>query len=273
MFDIPYCGYNIRNDDYDIIDRPNGSSSYLFLYFKSEMDVLLGNRKVVAKPGTMLLYSPGYRQWYQAHRIFYNSFVHFTDPDNFMDKLNIPLNTLINIEQTEEINEIIRRIEQEFQHQDNLFHEHMSANLELLLITLSREYNRPPVPSKVNAYTLETFFKLRMHILSHLDYDWNTSNMAELAGMSKTQFYHYYNYIFKQSPKAELIHARLEYSKFLLTNRALPVNQIASMIGYSNESHFIRLFKKYYGISPKQFALKFQRESANKVSASAHPPK
>ena len=96
-----------------------------------------------------------------------------------------------------------------------------------------------------------------------LDYEWNADNMAELANMSKTQFYHYYTYIFKQTPKAELIHARMEYSKFLLTNRALPISQIASLIGYSNESHYIRSFKKFYGISPKQYALNIQREMAD----------
>ncbi len=129
-----------------------------------------------------------------------------------------------------------------------------------MLITLSREYNKPDIPDKVDAYTLEAFFKLRMHILSNLDYDWNADNMAQLANMSKTQFYHYYKYIFKQTPKAKLIHARMEYSKFLLTNRALPISQIATLIGYTNESHYIRSFKKYYDISPKQFGLNIQRK-------------
>lgn len=260
MFEVTYCGYNIRNKDYDTIDRPNGSNTYLFLYFKSAMDVVLQDRKkIAAKPGTMLLYTPRVRQWYQAKKTFNNSFVHFTDPDNFVEKLNIPLNSLFTISNREEVNEIIRKLEHEFQHQDNFWCEHMSANVELMLITLSREYNKTDVPSKVDSFTLENFFKLRMHILSNLDYDWNIHNMSQLANMSTTQFYHYYTYIFKQTPKAELIRARLENSKFLLTNRALPVSQIASLIGYSNESHYIRLFKKYYGISPKQYALRFQR--------------
>ncbi len=97
MFKVTYCGYNIRNKDYDIIDRPNGISEYLFLYFKSTMSILLNGKKIIAKPGSMLLYTPGYRQWYQSHKTFYNSFVHFTDPDNFVSKLNLPLNKLFTI--------------------------------------------------------------------------------------------------------------------------------------------------------------------------------
>lgn len=38
---------------------------------------------------------------------------------------------------------------------------------------------------------------------------------------------------------------------------------IASLIGYTNESHYIRSFKKFYGISPKQYALNIQREMAD----------
>lgn len=257
IFEVPYCGYNIRNPDYDIIDRPHGSDSYLFLYFKSSMNILIDNKKVLAGPGTMILYTPEYRQWYQAKNTFYNSFIHFNGNNEFIKNLNLTFNKLFTITKVNEINELIRNIESEYQHREHFWQENISANVQLLLIMLSRSLNKPSLSSDVDPYTLESFFKLRMYILSNLDHDWNSTNMANLANMSTTQFYHYYTYIFKQTPKAELINARMEYSKFLLTNRALPVKQIANIIGYSNESHYIRLFKKYYGISPKQYALNY----------------
>lgn len=263
MFNITYCGYNIRNSDYDIIDRPNGSSTYLFLYFMSPMKILLNNNKKDVSPGTMLLYTPGHRQWYQAKKTFYNSFVHFIDSDNFVEKLNIPLNKLFTIDDASEINDIIRHIEYDFLHQESLWQENMSANLQLLLIQLSRSYNKSAVPKKVDPYTSETFFKLRMHIMSNLNYDWNLTEMAKLANLSNSQFYNYYSYIFKQSPKADLIDARLDYSKYLLTHSSLQVSEIARQIGYSDASPYIRLFKKRYGISPKQYALSFHIDNSN----------
>ncbi len=260
MFDITYCGYNIRNSDCDIIDRPNGSNSYLLLYFMSPMEIILNNRKLDVYPNTLLLYTPGYRQWYRAKKTFYNSFVHFVDPDNFVEKLNIPLNELFTIEDSSELNDIIRHIENDFLQKEILYQEKMSASLQLLLILISRSYNKSTDTYKIDPFTSDKFFKLRMHILSNLDYNWNLTNMAKLANLSNSQFYNYYSYIFKQSPKADLIDARLEHSKYLLTHSSLQVNEIARKIGYSNVSQYIRLFKKRYGKSPKQYAKGLQKD-------------
>lgn len=68
--------------------------------------------------------------------------------------------------------------------------------------------------------------------------------MAALAHMSTSQFYAIYQEEFNQTPKASLIEARMEYAKYLLRNNSLKISQIAKMIGYQNEYHFIRHFKK-----------------------------
>ena len=65
MFNVCYCGYNIRNVDYDTIDRPEGTAEYLFLYFMSPMIVKLDNNRIKAPAGSMIIYAPGYRQWYR----------------------------------------------------------------------------------------------------------------------------------------------------------------------------------------------------------------
>ena len=64
MIQVNYCGYNYYNTDFDIIDRPKGSGDYLLLYL-TPMNVLLNNKLVNAQ-AKVLLYTPNYRQWYQA---------------------------------------------------------------------------------------------------------------------------------------------------------------------------------------------------------------
>ncbi len=68
MFKVGYCGYNIRNVDYDTIDRPDGSSDYLFLYFISPMIVELDGNRINVPAESMMIYTPGYRQWYHAEK-------------------------------------------------------------------------------------------------------------------------------------------------------------------------------------------------------------
>lgn len=252
MFNVGYCGYNISNVDYDTINRPDGTPDYLFLYFLSPMIIELDNNIVKIPAESMIIYTPGYKQWYQAEKKFKNSFVHFTDDEGFCKKLGLPLNRIFTIPEPSEINETLRHIEFEFLTHNDFYREQIDSYVRTLLIQLSRNLsgNNSDIIEK---NTFNMFFKIRTHILSNLAYDWNTENMAELAHMSKSQFYRYYTSIFHQPPKTELIEARMEYAKYLLTNEALQVNQIARMTGYTNEYHFIRTFKKHYGYSPKQY--------------------
>ena len=95
MFTVEYCGYHTHNPHYDIIDRPSGSSSYLFLLVLSPMVFTFpGLPEEKALPGACILYAPGYPQYYQAEREFFNSYVHFFAPTELVDKYQIPENCL-----------------------------------------------------------------------------------------------------------------------------------------------------------------------------------
>ena len=95
----------------------------------------------------------------------------------------------------------------------------------------------------------QEFEKIRYQILGNLGHNWTAEEMAALAHMSTSQFYAIYQEEFNQTPKASLIEARMEYAKYLLRNNSLKISQIAKMIGYQNEYHFIRHFKKVWNNS------------------------
>ena len=50
-----------------------------------------------------------------------------------------------------------------------------------------------------------------------------------------------------------LIYKRCQKSAALLTDTNLPIEQIIAAVGYENQSHFYRIFKKQYGMTPKQY--------------------
>jgi YesN/AraC family two-component response regulator len=55
-----------------------------------------------------------------------------------------------------------------------------------------------------------------------------------------------------------IIKIRVETAKKLL-RKGIPVCQIYEKIGFNNYSHFIRTFTKIVGISPKQYAINFEK--------------
>ncbi len=46
---------------------------------------------------------------------------------------------------------------------------------------------------------------------------------------------------------------KLDYSTTLLKNKNLDILDVASNLGYESVSHYISVFKKYYGITPKKY--------------------
>jgi AraC-like DNA-binding protein len=47
-----------------------------------------------------------------------------------------------------------------------------------------------------------------------------------------------------------------EQSLFLLMHEILPINKVAEILKYSEPSAFHRAFKKWFGVSPKQYCVK-----------------
>ncbi|MBP3965679.1 response regulator [Paenibacillus lignilyticus] len=56
-----------------------------------------------------------------------------------------------------------------------------------------------------------------------------------------------------------IMHARVEKSKSLLSDTDRKVSDIAEAVGYTNLSHFAKLFRKIVGIGPKEYRQKFNK--------------
>ena len=45
---------------------------------------------------------------------------------------------------------------------------------------------------------------------------------------------------------------RMDYARDLLIKEKKMIKEVALMCGYTDYHHFFKVFKKYYGISPKE---------------------
>ncbi len=90
-------------------------------------------------------------------------------------------------------------------------------------------------------------------MLKNFQYDLGLDEFARLCGRSLSAFKRDFKSHFNQTPGSWIKNKRLEYSKTLLDQSSMTINEICYESGFKNTSHFNNAFKKKYGLPPLQF--------------------
>lgn len=257
MLEIDYCGYHTHNPDQDIILRPSGTASYLFLIVLAPMTFYFKNRSPVrAKPGACILYPPGKFQHYQAENEFFNSYVHFFCEEKIIEEYDIKRNRIFYPDNVEELNWLLKKIYQEFINKLSNSGQMLDLYVKQLLIMIRRGQLREAIPAEQRHSIYPELLSLREQMLENCQQQWSVERMCKILNLGKSQFYKYYELFFHSTPKEELIQARLQKAKYLLNNEAVTIRQAAYDSGFLNICHFNRLFKTQCGYTPSEFRSK-----------------
>lgn len=254
MHQLNFCEYNRSNHDYDTIFRPAGSGDYLFLQFKSPMKVYTEDRIVITRENACILYTPGMPQHYQAVQKFRNSYLHFSSDENPARCFPMPENTVFYPENAMQIDSLISRLQQEYfsglPHREEAVH----ALMTLLFLSISRRLTQETAQKEEAGLLYPLFQSLRLEMLTECEKDWDLERLCRRVNLEKSQFYMYYRSFFSSTPKNDLLHARLEKAKNLLSNEALQVKEVAQLCGFGSQAHFTRYFKSCCGCAPGAYA-------------------
>ncbi|MCR8629970.1 response regulator [Paenibacillus radicis (ex Xue et al. 2023)] len=94
---------------------------------------------------------------------------------------------------------------------------------------------------------------VKQYIDEHYAEKINLEELADLIPMSRS----YLTVLFKQSTGITiwnyLVEVRMNQAKLMLLDQQLKIYQIANRVGYENSEHFSKLFKEYFGVTPKEY--------------------
>lgn len=99
-----------------------------------------------------------------------------------------------------------------------------------------------------------TISRIAEFIEAHLCESIRLDQLAELAGISRFHFSRCFKASTGMTPMAFLERARIERAQALIRTNELSLSQIAMAVGYSDQSHFIRRFKRHVGQTPATIA-------------------
>lgn len=78
--------------------------------------------------------------------------------------------------------------------------------------------------------------------------------IADAACMSRFHFARLFRMSTGYSPMEFLLHARLEQAKVMLRDGVMPISDVAATMGFADQSHLTRHFRRAVGMTPLQYA-------------------
>ena len=97
------------------------------------------------------------------------------------------------------------------------------------------------------------FAQVVTHIHKHYGQNLEMKKLAQLAGVSQSQFERRFNRIFGTTPYEYLLRVRITAARALLETTERTIADIACETGFYDHSHFTRTFKRVVGLSPGRY--------------------
>ncbi len=123
---------------------------------------------------------------------------------------------------------------------------------ELILQIITSKLN-PELSAYFFSLAKEEKTNLKQVMMENYLYPLQQQDFARLTHRSVSSFKRDFQDVFGTSTSKWLNEMRLKYSRVLLLNTEDNINEVAYQSGFDTVSHFIRCFKKQYGLPPQQY--------------------
>jgi len=91
------------------------------------------------------------------------------------------------------------------------------------------------------------------YMRNHLQEKITVKELAEAADLSVSRISHLFTEETGMSPMAYFRMEKIESAREMLVDSEYTVHEIAAILSFSSESHFIRIFREHFGITPGEY--------------------
>jgi len=242
------------------IDRPHGWTDYLFLRFRSPMELLTTTGFETAEEDDCLIYPPGQPQWYRGRgEPFHDDWMHIdgTLVAKLLERYHVPIGRVFTVQGGDFFPVMLSDIRRISLFKQRFWEDELALVFESFIVRLARAHSaktQGPI-STIPPQFVVALQSTRMAIGEDLRRKWSVHDMAKLAGLGPSRFTLFYRTAFGTSPTDDLIQTRIDRSSWLLKTSDLSLNEIAEECGFSSVYYFIRQFRKRLGTTPGRFRL------------------
>lgn len=257
MLKLLSCGYHAIHHKGIIRNRPTGSGNYTFVFFNSSAEVKVHDNTMIVDKNTFIFFQPQTPHYYrELESPFINDWFHCNGDDfrEFLLKLNFPLDTPVDASDPLLISRCIMELQNIYRLDGPLRECIIDCDLRSFFMKLS-DLRERTAPHRLKRDYIR-FNELRNDLYRSPHQNVSVTELAARFNLSKSYFQHIYKELFGCSVMKDIINGRIEHAKYLLDHSEMPVTQVAFSCGYENETHFMRQFKRFVGVSPRQYRFK-----------------
>ncbi|QKS72978.1 AraC family transcriptional regulator [Paenalkalicoccus suaedae] len=252
---VESVGYNPQELDFN---RPEGYPHYHWLQttdgeglftFQGQSYPLPKGRGIFINPYTPHAYHTVKRPWSTAYITFGGASV-----SSILTALELNGSAVYEEPRDEPLTQIIYKMMEEVQTNIEFSSLQLSRYLYDFLIQLKQHARAN------NSHSLSHFYEKVRPIVDWLEIsfaeDIGLADIAKHANVSPQYLNRLFQETFSSSPYSFLVQLRIRKAKELLVaSPDLPLNQVASLTGFKDVSHFVATFRRREQITPKQYRI------------------
>ncbi|GAB2692598.1 AraC family transcriptional regulator [Mucilaginibacter koreensis] len=121
----------------------------------------------------------------------------------------------------------------------------------IFAMLMQREY--API-SAMHMDDIKAIYGIKSHLQSHLKEPPNIAALAKNAGMSEPKLRKLFKQTFGKGVFEYYQSIRMQQAAYLLREKRLSVSETGYQLGFTNMSHFSKVFEQYIGQKPKKYS-------------------
>ena len=127
---------------------------------------------------------------------------------------------------------------------------------ELLCHIFTRLMQRAEVPmSTMHMNDIKAIYAIKLHLGAHTSEPPNIATLAREAHMSEPKLRKLFRQTFGKGVFEYYQSMRMQKAAQLLREKRLSVSEVGYQLGFTNLSHFSRIFEQHIGIKPKKYSI------------------
>jgi AraC family transcriptional regulator len=133
---------------------------------------------------------------------------------------------------------------------DRLYGESLTTALFAAFFSARRKKHAPGVGSGLASWQLR---RSKEYMRAHLAEDISLAELAKITKLSQSQFARAFRDSTGLPPYRYILRSRIERAEGMLATTSRSISEIAANVGFADQSHFTKAFRRFVGATPKRW--------------------